>query len=253
MPQPRLIPALLLSGNNLVKTRRFRNPTYVGDPVNAIRIFNEKEVDELIVLDIDASREGREPNYKMIEKIAEECFMPLCYGGGVQTVDQAKRILNAGVEKISVRTAALRNASFLEQLACSFGRQGVILSVDIQRTWTGKPRVTGLPFRPFIPRTNWLAWVKQAAAMGAGEILITAVDKDGTLLGPDLELIRELAGEVDVPVIASGGISSLSDIGAAVEAGASAVAAGAFFVFHGKHRAVLLTYPPYAEIQELFE
>lgn len=247
----RLIPALLLRNEGLVKTLKFKEPKYVGDPINAIHIFNEKEVDELMVLDIMASKEHREPNYALIEQFAGECFMPLAYGGGVHTVEQAKQIFALGVEKVCVQTAVLENPRLIGDLAERFGSQSVMVSVDIKKNWFGKPGVY-LSAKGKMSSVPWQDTLRSLVAAGAGEVLLNVVDKDGTLSGPDLELIREASAIVEVPLIAVGGIASLADIKAAVRAGASAVAAGAFFVFHGPHRAVLITYPSSSELTNLW-
>ena len=250
MLKHRVIPALLLRDGGLVKTRQFKDAKYVGDPINAIRIFNEKEVDELMVLDIVASKHGREPDYAMIELFAGECFMPLCYGGGVSTVEQAARIFDLGVEKISLQSAAINDITLISRIAERFGSQSVVVSVDIKRNWLNRPGLqqssTGK-----IRKLAWLDFARQAVAAGAGEVLINAVDRDGEMQGMDLDQIREASTALTVPLIALGGVGSLQDIKAAVEAGASAVAAGAFFVFHGPHRAVLITYPLYQELEIL--
>lgn len=248
MLKNRVIPSLLLQGNGLVKTLKFRDPVYIGDPINAIRIFNEKEVDELLVLDIRASKEGREPNYHLIEKVAGECFMPLTYGGGIRTLEQARRIFSIGVEKISVQTSALDNLSIVREISNKFGSQSIVVSIDVERNFIGHPRLRrNSPGGGF--KNNWLDFAKMAVEAGAGEILLNAVNKDGTLSGPDLSLISQASKEIPVPLIAVGGVASLQDIKKCVDAGASAVAAGAFFVFHGPYRAVLITYPDYSEIQ----
>lgn len=247
----RVIPALLLRNDGLVKTTKFKDPKYVGDPINAIHIFNEKEVDELMLLDITASKERREPNYALIEQIAGECFMPLAYGGGVRTLEQAKRIFSLGVEKVCVQTAALENPGLISELSERFGSQSIMVSVDIKKNWFGKPGLYAAA-NGKLQSTPWKDALRSLVAAGAGEVLLNAVDKDGTLSGPDLGLIREASSTVDVPVIAVGGISSLADIKAAVRAGASAVAAGAFFVFHGPHRAVLITYPSSEKLMNMW-
>ena len=251
MLQHRVIPALLLRKNGLVKTTRFKDPKYVGDPINAIRIFNEKEVDELMVLDITATKERREPNYEMIEQFAGECFMPLTYGGGIRTVLQAQRIFASGVEKICIQTAALENLQLVREMADRFGSQSIMVSLDIKRTWLGRAQAFAAAQVKLLS-TDWLKLLSDLVEAGAGEVLLNAVDKDGTLSGPDLDLIRQASEHVDVPLIAIGGVSSLVDIKSAVDAGASAVAAGAFFVYHGPHRAVLITYPKYRELERLF-
>lgn len=252
MLRHRVIPALLLQNSGLVKTLRFKDPKYVGDPINAIRIFNAKEVDELMVLDITASREKREPNYALIEQFAGECFMPLAYGGGVRTVEQARHIFSLGVEKICVQTAALDNPHVITDLADRFGSQSIVASIDIKRTWLKGPQAYCSALGRLI-KGPWLERLCSFVSLGAGEILLNSVDKDGTLTGPDLDLIQQASRSIDVPLIAVGGVSSLTDIRAAVDAGASAVAAGAFFVFHGPHRAVLITYPKYSELENLFK
>lgn len=248
----RVMPVLLLQDGGLFKTRQFKKPVYVGDPINTIRIFNEKEVDEIIVLDIGASKARREPDYALIEECAEECFMPLTYGGGVTDLSQAARLFNLGVEKICLQTSALRDLSLVTQIANRFGSQAVAVSVDIKRTWLGKPQLFSAASGDSVSRP-WLDFARDAEAAGAGEIMLNAVDQDGTLAGPDLKLIKQASDALSVPLVAVGGISSLQDIRAAVDAGASAVGAGAFFVFHGPHRAVLITYPRYAELEELFK
>lgn len=249
MLRPRVIPCLLLSPSRggLVKTRRFREPKYVGDPINAVRIFNEKEVDELMVLDIDATREGRGPDFERIEELAGECFMPLCYGGGIRTAEEAKTIFSLGVEKVCLQSVFLRDPRIVRQIADHGGEQAVVVSLDIEKDWLGRQRLRGAR------RRDWRQALKEAVGAGAGEILLTSVEREGTLSGMDTALIEEASAMVDVPLIANGGASSLDDIQAAVKAGASAVAAGAFFVFHGPHRAVLITYPRYEELRRLWE
>lgn len=251
MLKHRVIPCLLLHNSGLVKTRKFAHPKYVGDPINAIRIFNDKEVDELVVLDISASKEGREPNYELIEQLAGECFMPLCYGGGIRTIEQVRQLFALGLEKVALQSAALEDLSLITKISEQFGSQSVVASVDVKKNWLGK---RGL----YVSATgkislNWLDYIQQAVAAGAGEVMLNAVDRDGVMQGMDIDLIKEASSNVTVPLIAVGGVGCLADIKAAVDAGASAVAAGAFFVFHGPHRAVLITYPVYQELEDLFK
>lgn len=229
---------------------KFANPKYVGDPINAIRIFNDKEVDELMVLDIMASKERREPDYPLIEQFAGECFMPLCYGGGVRTVEQAQQLFALGVEKVCLQTAALEDPRLITRIAERFGSQSVMVSVDVKRNWMGRPGLYSAAHSKVLSR-SWMSFLKDAVTAGAGEVVLNAVDRDGMMRGMDLELIREASVSLPIPLIAVGGASSLTDIRAAVDAGASAVSAGAFFVFHGPHRAVLITYPRYHELEEL--
>ena len=247
----RVIPCLLLSGGGLVKTQKFAKPKYVGDPINAVRIFNEKEVDELMVLDIDASKERRGPDFDLIEQLAGECFMPLCYGGGIRTAEDARTLFKLGVEKVALQSAVFRTPSIVREIADRAGEQAVVVSIDVKRNWLGKPMLHSASGEK-LSHKDWREAVREAVALGAGEILFNAVDRDGTLAGIDADLIREASKIADVPLIAIGGVGSLADMGAAIKAGASAVAAGAYFVFQGPHRAVLITYPRYDELSDLW-
>jgi len=250
MLKNRVVPVLLLENEGLVKTTKFKNPVYIGDPINAIRIFNDKEVDELIVLDIEASRLNNEPNYNFIEQFASECFMPLCYGGGIKTVKQAKKIFSLGVEKISIQSEAYANVDFISQLANQFGNQSIVVSIDIKKNWRGNYLIYSSRTKKTL-KLGWREFLKIIVEAGAGEVLINSVDKDGSLSGMEFDLINEACNIVNVPIIASGGMSCLDDIKMAVELGASAVAAGAFFVFTGPRKAVLITYPNYKDLEEL--
>ncbi len=250
MLKHRVIPCLLLHRGGLVKTVRFRNPVYVGDPINAIRIFNEKEVDELMVLDIEASREGCEPNYALIERFAGECFMPLCYGGGVRSVDQARRLFALGVEKVCLQSAALRDMTILRDIATTFGSQSVIFSLDVRSGLLGRRVCHDASSRRDDPR-SWREVLQLAVEHGAGEIVLNSIERDGTMGGMDLDLIRHASAGLPVPLVALGGVGSLDHIRQAVRAGASGVAAGSFFVFFGPRRAVLITYPKYSELEAL--
>lgn len=248
MLKTRVIPTLLLRGAGLVKTTGFRNPVYVGDPINAVRIFNEKEVDELVLLDITASRTGKGPAFATIENIASECFMPVGYGGGISTVEQIRKILNMGVEKVVVNAAALRNPQLVRDAVREFGSQAIVVSVDVKRKLLGRYEVYGDGgTKP--TGHDPVAYARQIEERGAGEILLTAIDRDGTMKGYDVELVLKVTSAVSIPVIASGGAGTIADFGiASKRAGAAAVAAGAMFVFHGPHRAVLITYPSNAEL-----
>jgi cyclase len=239
----RIIPCLLLRGHGLVKTRKFKDPVYLGDPVNAVRIFNDKEVDELVLLDIDASKEGREPNYEVIAEIAGECFMPIAYGGGIRTLDQARRLIRCGVEKVVINTAATKSYNVIRDTAQVFGRQAVVGAIDVRKTLLGGYRILtkSASAEVKVPLDEHVQGLIQA---GAGEIFLNSVDRDGTMDGYDLQLIRRVAQQVSVPVIACGGAGTVDHLVAAVkEGGASAVAAGSMFVFHGRLRAVLISYP----------
>lgn len=243
MLRARVIPCLLLRGNGLVKTRRFKDPVYVGDPVNAVRIFSDKEVDELVVLDIDASRENREPNYDLIEEIASECFMPVAYGGGVRTLAQVRRLIRSGVEKIVINSAAFESKKIITEAAQVFGSQAIVSAIDVRKSLLGSYKVMSKS-ATVDTKVSLDIHVRQVVSAGAGEVLITSVDRDGTMLGYDLDLIRRVSDLVSVPVIACGGAGTPEHLRRAVqEANASAVCAGSMFVFHGKHRAVLINYP----------
>lgn len=245
----RVIPCLLLRGSGLVKTVRFRDPKYLGDPINVVKIFNDKEVDELVLLDVLATVEGRRPPFDLLEQIASECFMPLCYGGGVRGMDDVRALFELGVEKVSLNAAAVEDPALIEAGAATFGSQSIIASIDVKRRLLGRYEVvthrgekgTGL---------DPVAFARTVEARGAGEILLTSVDRDGTMGGYDLELIRRVSEAVRIPVVACGGAGSVADLGRAVrEGGAAAAAAGSIFVFHGPHRGVLINYPSPAEIR----
>lgn len=244
MLRPRIVPCLLVHEGGLVKTVQFSKPTYVGDPINAVRIFNEKEADELVVLDIDATRLGREPDYAMIANLANECRMPLCYGGGVTRADQAKRIISLGVEKVAVSAAALANPALVPQMADAIGRQSVAVVLDVRkkrlgmglevRTHNGTQAVKGDP----------LALAAQFAQAGAGEIVVNSIDRDGVMKGYDLALAKQLRSKVDVPISILGGAGSLDNISELIrEVGVVGAVAGSLFVFKGQYRAVLINYP----------
>ena len=243
----RIIPILLLKNAGLYKTRKFKNETYIGDPINAVRIFNEKEVDELAFLNISAARDGSDPDFDMLKDIASECFMPLSYGGGVKSVEMARALVAIGIEKIVVNSAPWRDKKLITRLADKLGSSSIVGSIDVKKNWRGKEQVFINGGQEKIPLSP-IEWAQEMQRRGAGEILLNAIDRDGEMTGYDLGLVRRVADTVDVPVIAAGGARGVADFKSAVtEAKASAVAAGACFVFQGKHRAVLITYPSEAE------
>jgi cyclase len=250
MLRARVIPCLLLSNGGLIKTVRFGESKYVGDPTNAVKIFNEKEVDELVVFDIEASKRGTGPNYELLADIASECFMPLCYGGGVTSLDQARRIVQLGIEKIAVNASAITKPGLVAELSGVLGSQSVVAGIDVKNDWLGRPRVFDASTGKLTNRVPE-AWAGELARAGAGEIFLNSVDRDGTQEGYDLKLISNVAQAVSVPVIACGGAGNTDDFVAAVTAGASAVAAGSLFVFQGRHRAVLISYPPYKDLERM--
>jgi cyclase len=253
MLKTRVMPCLLLRGWGLVKTVRFKSPSYVGDPINTVRIFNEKEVDELILLDIGATPEGRRPPFEAIEEIASECFMPVAYGGGLRTLEDVKTVLGLGVEKVAINSYAAENPIFLREAADTFGSQAIIASIDVKRQLFGGYRVYVQGGRK-ATRHHPVDYARRMEQHGCGEILLTSIDRDGTFEGYDLDLIRLVAREVSVPVIASGGAGSVGDFGRAVkEGGASAAAAGSLVVYQGRNRAVLINFPTRAELRRVLD
>jgi cyclase len=252
MLKNRVIPCLLLNDSKLVKTTSFKNPKYVGDPINAIKIFNAKEVDEIMVIDISATKKGKDPNYKLIEEFASECFMPLCYGGGVKTFNQAKQIFSLGVEKICINSSLIDNINLIKEITDHFGSQSIVASVDVKKNWLNQYKLYSHKINSTLD-SDWIELIKKSIESGAGEVLLNAVHCDGLMKGPDLNIIRKISEYISVPLIYIGGISSLNDIKEAVKSGSSAVGAGAFFVYHGPHRAVLITYPQYNKLENLFK
>jgi len=248
----RIIPCLLLRNNGLVKTVRFKDSTYIGDPINTVKIFNEKEVDEIFFLDIDATKLKKEPPYDLIHNIASECFMPFAYGGGIHSLQQIERIIKSGAEKVIINTEAFLNEDFLREAVCQFGSSTIAVSIDVKREFF-KGNVVYIKGGTQSTGMAPVEYAKRIENDGAGEILINSIDRDGVMQGYDIELIKDVSSSIRIPIIACGGAGKLSDFGMAVkEGGASAAAAGSFFIFHGKRRAVLITYPSYTEISDLF-
>ena len=253
MLRPRIIPSLLLHDKGLVKTVNFRSPKYVGDPINAVRIFNEKEVDELAFFDIDATVLNQEPDYILIEKLANQSRMPLCYGGGVKTVEQAQKIFGLGIEKIALSSAVIQYPQLVNQIANRVGSQSVIVVLDIKKkllgsyeiyTHNGK-KATGI---------NPISFAKKLEDLGAGEIIINSIDQDGVMKGYDLNLIDKIAETISIPMTVLGGAGSIDDIEKVIEKyGVIGVAAGSLFVFKGTYKAVLINYPTQIEKNKVFK
>jgi cyclase len=247
MKRVRVIPSLLIQNGGLVKSIRFKNHKYVGDPINAVKIFNEKGVDEIVILDRTVAETG--PKFERIKDIASEAFMPLGYGGGISTLNQIKRLINDGVEKIVLNTQALKNPRLVSDGAKYVGSQSIVISIDVKKNIFGKYKVfaeNGTKNTGIDP----LQHAKDMEAAGAGEILLNSIDRDGTFEGFDYQLIHRISNSIDIPVVALGGASSILDFRKAVEHGASAVAAGSMFVFQGPHRAVLISYPSQSELKK---
>ena len=248
MLRPRIIPYLLVHKGGLVKTVRFGAPKYVGDPINAVRIFNEKEVDELAVLDIDATVHNREPNYKMIANLAAECRMPLCYGGGVTTAAQVQKIISLGVEKVALSAAAVRTPDLISEAAEQVGSQSIVVVLDVKKA--------GLLRRYEVLTHNGtqstgldpVSFARRVELLGAGEVVVNAIDRDGEMKGYDLDLISRVREVISLPMTVLGGAGSLADIeGLVRQFGIIGAAAGSLFVFKGKYRAVLINYPRQVE------
>lgn len=245
----RIIPVLLVEQGRLVKTIKFSKPSYVGDLVNSVRIFNEKEVDELAILDISASKRGRGPNFELIREVTDECFMPLAYGGGISEVAHVKRLVQMGVEKVVVNTAAMTDPTFVSAAADAVGSQSVVVSIDVKTSLFGGYGARAVSGSRKVRADSIPKLVQRMVAAGAGEILLNNIDRDGTLLGYDHDLLRQVTAASSVPVISCGGAANHGDLARAVsQSGAAACAAGALFTYRGPHRAVLLNYPRPAEM-----
>ena len=248
MKRIRIIPSLLLQKGGLVKSIRFKDYKYVGDPINAVKIFNDKEVDEILILDISATQEKRGPNFRQIREIASEAFMPLGYGGGITTLDEIRNLVASGVEKVVLNTSAFENPSLVREGAAYIGSQSIVVSIDVKKNFLGKYKVhvnngsrnTGL---------DPVEFAQKMEAAGAGEIILNSIDKDGTFSGYDTGLIKMVCSQVNIPVVAIGGASTVADFAEAIRQGASAVSAGSMFVFQRPHRAVLISYPSQADLK----
>lgn len=252
MQIPRVIPCLLLRNRGLVKTVQFRKETYIGDPINAVRIYNEMEADELILLDIDASRLSSDLDWETLQEVANEAFMPVCYGGGIRTLEQAEKLFRIGVEKVSLSTASMNNPEIIRQLADQYGSQSVVATIDVLQTAKG-PMVmthggtcpTGLKVEEAIQR---------AADNGAGEIMVNSIDRDGTMKGYDLQLLKMVTNTINLPVIACGGCGSLNHMREAAEqTGVTGLAAGSLFVYWGRIKGILINYPRRQNLKDIFK
>lgn len=252
MFRPRVIPVLLLKGKGLVKTTGYKDPRYIGDPINAVRIFNDLEADELVFLDISATHENRIISVDLVKQIGDEAYMPFAVGGGINTVSKAVELINAGAEKVVMNTVFWEKPDVVSQIAKTLGNQSVIVSIDINRTWLGK-------YRLFVKsgklKTNLepVIAARKAVDLGAGEIILNYIGNDGMMNGYNLDLIKQVSESVSVPVVASCGAGNLNHMAQAIENGAHAVAAGSLFVFHGARKAVLVNYPEKSELINTFK
>lgn len=251
MLQSRTIPCLLLKDEGLYKTVQFKHPVYVGDPINAVKIFNEKEVDELMILDIEATRQKQAPNYELLKQIASECFMPLAYGGGINKLEQAAQLFALGIEKIVLNTSAIFQPQLITEITSIYGNQSVIVSIDVRKNLWGK---YGIYSQNGTKKTDLeiITFIKKLEHLGAGELLVTNIDREGTWSGFDIELIKHITSSASIPVIAGGGCGSMQHIADAVNIGkASAVAIGSMAVFQKKGMGVLISFPKASELTSI--
>ena len=248
MLNPRIIPVLLVKNNGLVKTTKFKDPKYLGDPINAVKIFNEKEVDELIVLDIDASLYNSEPNYQMIKNLAYESRMPLCYGGGIKSVEQLTQIIKLGVEKVSICSSALFDTSLIKKAVEVVGGQSVVITMDIKKARFSSKYMLFSHSGTKVTDIDPIEYAQKVSNIGVGEIVVNSIDRDGTMKGYDIELIRKIKSVTENPITAVGGAGALNDITLLFKTfGTIGAAAGSLFVFKGKYRAVLINYPSHRD------
>lgn len=248
--RPRIIPVLLIENRRLIKTIKFKHPTYIGDPINAIKIFNEKEVDELLLIDRSKSISKQEPDYELLKSIASEAFMPLAYGGGINNVNQVKKILSIGFEKVVLNTSIINNEKLITEISELFGSQSIVVSIDVKKSIFGYYLLcfkSGMIKRKY----NIVSFCKKMEELGAGEIFINSIDRDGTMLGYDLQLVKSISQSVNIPIIACGGASNIDDLYKVLNlGGASAAAASSMFIYYGRNKGVLITFP---EEKKLFE
>lgn len=251
MLRTRILPVLLLDGYDLVKGVQFKDHKYVGDPINTINIFNDKNVDELIFLDISRTRNKLPPNYKIIKEIADEAFMPFCYGGGITSIDQIDQIFKIGVEKILINTAAYLNPRLIKEASNVAGSQSIIVSIDVKKKIFGGYDIY-IRNGTIKIKEDLVDYVRKLQDLGVGEIVLTSIDREGTGKGYDLDLLNLVTNKVDIPVVAMGGAKDLNDFRKAKNlTNVSGLAAGSMFLFHGKHRAVLLSYPDYSKLKTI--
>lgn len=239
--KPRVIPVLTIQGNDLVKTIQFKNPRYIGDPVNSVKIFNDKGADELCILDIVASKENKEPNFRLLEEIANEAFMPLSYGGGLNNIDQIKRVINLGYEKVVINSAFFRNELFIRDAVDLLGSSGVVLSLDCKKDFFGKYQIYSQGGTRLMSMTVEEA-IKKAEDLNIGEVILSSIHNDGRRAGYDLDLLKIISSKINVPIIMNSGANTTDDFNLAIKAGAHAVAASSMFIFYGSKNAVLISY-----------
>lgn len=251
MHRSRVVPCLLLSNKGFYKTIRFKESRYLGDPINTLRLFNDKEADEIIILDISVSAGNKEPNIEYLKKIVSECFMPICYGGGISNIKQIETLYKIGIEKVSLNTSLANNPELIKDAVRNFGSQSIVASIDVKKSMLGNASVYlngGSDKTKYKP----VDYAKRAEELGVGEIMLTSIDHEGMMKGYDLDLIEKVSSAVSIPVIANGGAGSLEDCVRATEVGASAAAAGSLFVYYGGRKAVLVNYPKQEDLRSAF-
>lgn len=252
-PHPRVIPILLLSNQGFYKTTCYKKPVYIGDPLNTLKIFNEKETDEIIIIDISATKNSRSPNFDLLQEIVSECFMPICYGGGVQTIEDIKKLFQLGIEKVSLNAALLRKKELVTEATSIYGSQSIVGVVDINKSFFGRFYAYNYLKNSRL-KMELFEYIKYVESLGVGELLVNFVYKENTQTGYELELLQEITKLVSIPVIANGGVGRFDHLKEGiVQGGASAAGAGSFFVFNGPHKAVLITYPKYEKIRGIYE
>ena len=253
MARIRVIPVLLLKNSGLYKTIKFKEPRYIGDPMNAVKLFNDKEVDELIFLDITATKEKKGPNYEAISEVASECFMPFSYGGGIDSIEQMSTLFSIGVEKVVLNTVLHSNLNLVKEAADRYGSQSIVASIDVKKSLFGKYEVF-THSGTINTKKDPIQFAIKMQNAGVGEIMINSIDRDGVMKGYDIDLIKNITSKVDVPLIACGGAGTIDDLSKAVKEGhASAVGAGSMFIYHGKHNAVLINYPNQQDLKKIYE
>lgn len=252
MYRSRVIPCLLLNDKGLYKTTRFKEPRYLGDPINTVRLFNDKEVDEIILVDISASIEKRDPNIEYLRRVVGECFMPVCYGGGVTSLKQIETLYKIGIEKVAFNSSLYQKPDLIKEAAKTFGTQSIVASIDLRKNLFGSHSVYVKSGKEKI-KYNPVEYAKRAEDLGAGEILLTSIDNEGMMKGYEYSIIEKISSSVSIPVIANGGAQNLSDCVKAVNSGASAAAAGSMFVYYGNRKAILVNYPDQEELKKSFE
>ena len=249
---PRIIPCLLLNDQDLVKTVNFSNQKYIGDPINTVRIFNELEVDELVILDIIASKQNLEPDFEFINQIVSEAFMPIAIGGGIKKLDHASKLINLGVEKVVLNNSILHSFDLISEISKKFGSQSVILSIDLKKSFFGDYKIYNHVSKKKMS-FNIEEYISQAIKKGAGEIFLNFVDNDGTFKGYDIEFVKSIAAKISIPLIVCGGAKNMEDFKYVIDAGADACSAGSMFIYKGNNRAVMINYPGYKKIKKIFQ